>query len=168
MAKRSRKLSGKGCDIPYLDATPDEHAQEYLEAIWMIQERTQGIARISAISDKLGVAPPSVVEMLRRLEKNGHLEYRAREGVKLLAKGRKVGRTMVRNGRLTEVFMKETLRIPIDSKVACGIEHHLTERFADALCTLLNHPKECPHGYSMPPGKCCRVANPRSKLGQSR
>jgi DtxR family Mn-dependent transcriptional regulator len=25
----------------------------------------------------------------------------------------------------------------------------------DAICTLLGHPRECPHGYPIPPGECC-------------
>ena len=93
--------------------------------------------------------------MLKRLEKSSWLEYRTREGAKLLQKGRKIGRTMVRNGRLAEVLMKEKLRIPIDRRVASGLEHHLTERFADALYTMLDHPWSCPHGKNIPPSKCC-------------
>jgi DtxR family transcriptional regulator, Mn-dependent transcriptional regulator len=27
--------------------------------------------------------------------------------------------------------------------------------FTDALCTLLEHPRKCPHGHSIPKGKCC-------------
>lgn len=155
--KTLRRASRKNCDILYLDLAPDEHSQEYLQAIWLIQERTQGLARISSVSNSLKVSPPSVVEMLKRLEKSGMLEYRTREGVKLLQKGRKIGRAMVRNGRLAEVLMKEKLKIPVDPRVACGLEHHLTERFANALCSMLDHPRLCPHGQGIPAGKCCNT-----------
>jgi DtxR family transcriptional regulator, Mn-dependent transcriptional regulator len=39
--------------------------------------------------------------------------------------------------------------------MVCGIEHHMKEIFTDALCTLLKHPKICPHGYHIPEGNCC-------------
>ncbi|MFQ6134544.1 MAG: iron dependent repressor, metal binding and dimerization domain protein, partial [Nitrososphaerales archaeon] len=35
------------------------------------------------------------------------------------------------------------------------IEHHMTEEFADALCTLMKHPRKCPHGNPIPKGRCC-------------
>lgn len=147
--------NSKSCDILYLQPLQDTHAQVYLEAIWLIQERTQSYARVSAIAEKLGVADPSVIEMLKRLRRKGLVQYRSREGAKLLPKGRRIGKAMVRNGRLAEVLMKEKLGVPIDPRIVNGIEHYLTERFANALCTMLSHPKKCPHGNLIPLGRCC-------------
>jgi DtxR family transcriptional regulator, Mn-dependent transcriptional regulator len=28
--------------------------------------------------------------------------------------------------------------------------------FTDALCTLLRHPRRCPHAHNIPLGKCCK------------
>jgi DtxR family Mn-dependent transcriptional regulator len=38
---------------------------------------------------------------------------------------------------------------------ACEFEHLLGTEVVDAICTLLGHPRECPHGYPIPPGGCC-------------
>jgi len=143
------------CEVMYVSSAPSEHLEEYLEAIYLIQEAGEPRAKITAISQRLNVSPPSSVQMLRRLEKEGYVKYIPREGVELTGKGKELGRRMVRNGRLTEVLMKDTFRIPIDGRVACGIEHHMTDAFADALCTMLNHPRTCPHGHPIPQGKCC-------------
>ncbi|HXG07808.1 MAG TPA: iron dependent repressor, metal binding and dimerization domain protein [Nitrososphaera sp.] len=62
---------------------------------------------------------------------------------------------MIRNTRLLEVLMKNALKINIDEEMVCGIEHHMKDIFTDALCTLLKHPRQCPHGREIPPGKCC-------------
>ena len=159
MASTPRRNSGKACDIIYLQPIQDTHAQVYLEAIWLIQERTQSHARVSAIAEKLGVADPSVVEMLKRLRRKGLIQYRNREGAKLLPKGRRIGKAMARNGRLLEVLMRDKLEIPVDPRTVNGIEHYLTERFADALCTMLNHPKKCPHSNLIPQGKCCKAVS---------
>ena len=52
--------------------------------------------------------------------------------------------------------MKEALKIEIDEEMVCGIEHHMKDIFTDALCTLLKHPRYCPHGYDIPMGNCCK------------
>jgi DtxR family Mn-dependent transcriptional regulator len=69
--------------------------------------------------------------------------------------GESIGKQMIRNTRLLEVMMKDALKIEIDEEMVCGIEHHMKNQFTDALCTLLKHPRECPHGHGIPKGNCC-------------
>jgi DtxR family Mn-dependent transcriptional regulator len=40
---------------------------------------------------------------------------------------------------------------------ACRFEHCLSEEVAGSICTLLGHPRTCPHGKPIPPGPCCHV-----------
>ncbi len=144
-----------GCNILYTEPVGSEHTEEYLEAVWMLEDTGESPVKISTISQKLNIAPPSAVQMLKRLETEGYLKYKSREGVTLTSKGSRIGRHMVRNGLLIEKLMVDSLGIEIDPKVACGIEHHMTKEFADALCTLLKHPQICPHGNQIPKGRCC-------------
>lgn len=130
-------------------------SEEYLEALAMLEQLGTKTATVSEVAQKVGVRPPSAVQMLRRLEKRGHLTYLVREGVRLTAKGRRVGQRMVRNGRLMEVFIARELELPEDLAVAHAVEHSLSPRFTEALCTRLGHPESCPHGYPIPPGRCC-------------
>ncbi len=76
--------------------------------------------------------------------------------MKLTPEGEQIGERMIRNTRLLEVMMNESLKIEIDEEMVCGIEHHMKAIFTDALCTLLKHPRFCPHGYRIPLGKCCK------------
>jgi DtxR family Mn-dependent transcriptional regulator len=96
--------------------------------------------------------------MLKNLQERGYLTYKPRKGVKLTEKGRSIARQIIRNHRLTEILMKETLNINIDEDIACGLEHHMNKEFADAICTLLKHPRQCPHGNKVPYGKCCPLS----------
>jgi DtxR family Mn-dependent transcriptional regulator len=32
----------------------------------------------------------------------------------------------------------------------------MKKKFTDALCTLLNHPRKCPHNNHIPYGQCCK------------
>ncbi len=140
----------------FVPAVTSEHTEMYLKAICLIQERGEAPARIGSIAGLLKVTPPSVVDMLKELSSHTYLTYISRRGAKLTDKGAEIGRRMIRNTRLVEVLMKNRLRVEVDERVACGIEHHMSKEFTDALCILLDHPKKCPHGNTVPLGSCCR------------
>ncbi len=136
-----------------------ESVEEYLEALFILEEKGKKIAKISEIAEELKVTPPSAVEMLKKIEKEGLVDYRARKGVTLTKKGRKLARRIIRNHRITELLLTEILSVDIDDGLhegmVCAIEHHITDEMADAVCTKLGHPRICPHGNSIPKGKCC-------------
>jgi DtxR family Mn-dependent transcriptional regulator len=44
--------------------------------------------------------------------------------------------------------------VSIESE-ACCFEHFLSPEVTDHICTLLGHPRECPHGKPIPLGPCC-------------
>jgi DtxR family Mn-dependent transcriptional regulator len=142
-----------------------DHAEEYMEALVMLEQDGTRVASVSEVARRLRIKPPSVVQMLSRLAKRGLVAYQKGEGARLTAKGRRIGNRMVRNGRLMEVFITDVLKMPLDIRVAHTLEHGMTDPFADALCTLLRHPTACPHGYPIPPGRCCprRAAPPRRR-----
>jgi DtxR family Mn-dependent transcriptional regulator len=133
-----------------------ENEEEYLEALWTFEERGRTIAKISSIAKQLGVTPPSVVEMLKKLTKRELVIYHPYRGVQLTKMGRGIAKQVIRNHRLIEVLMKQTLDIHVDENVACGVEHHMTDEFTRALCILLGHPRACPHGNRIPKGNCCK------------
>jgi len=138
----------------YIGTADSEHVEMYLKAIWYIRERGEE-PKISSIAKQLNIRQPSVVEMLQKLNDAKLVDYEKGNIVKLRPKGELIGKQMIRNTRLLEVLMKDALKIEIDEEMACGIEHHMKKVFTDALCTLLKHPRNCPHGHLIPKGKCC-------------
>ena len=141
----------------YLGTAESEHIEMYLKAIWHIRERKEKV-KVSSIAKILNVRQPSVVQMLHKLNDANLVKYvKGNAVMKLTTEGEKIGEQMIRNTRLLEVMMKEALKIEIDEEMVCGIEHHMKEIFTDALCTLLKHPRLCPHGYDIPLGNCCKV-----------
>jgi DtxR family Mn-dependent transcriptional regulator len=94
--------------------------------------------------------------MLHKLDDANLLSYNKGNLVEMTPEGQKIGKQMIRNTRLLEVMMKDALKIEIDEEMVCGIEHHMKKIFTDALCTLLRHPRRCPHGHNIPAGKCCK------------
>ena len=125
----------------------------YLKAIWHIKERKEPV-KISTIAKMLNVRQPSVVQMLKKLNEQNLVNY-SKAGVSLTEGGERVGSSMMRNSRLLEVLMDSALKVEIDEEMVCGIEHHMSKQFTDALCTMLKHPRQCPHGHEIPRGPCC-------------
>lgn len=132
-----------------------ENIEEYLEALWMLEEGGASPAKISDIAQHLTIAPPSAVEMLERMNPMNLVKYESRVGVSLTKKGRAAARKIVRNHRLAELLLVRILKTKIDEKAVCGLEHHISEKIANAVCISMNHPRKCPHGNPIPRGKCC-------------
>jgi DtxR family Mn-dependent transcriptional regulator len=137
----------------FVGTAESEHIEMYLKAIWYIREKGDDV-KVSSIAKLLNVTQPSVVQMLRKLNGSQLVLY-SKGSVELTGEGERIGKQMMRNTRLLEVLMRDALKIEIDEEMVCGIEHHMKNIFTDALCTLLKHPRKCPHGHVIPKGKCC-------------
>lgn len=119
--------------------------EEYVEALYSLT-RNGNKASTSEISQRLNVAPPSVTEMLKKLEKKGYVEYSAYQGTSLTAEGLKLGGKVTRKHRLLERFLYDILHIRKDQvhAQACEMEHALSDDAEESLCRFLNHPDKCP------------------------
>ncbi len=131
-----------------------EHTEMYLKAIWHLMEHGEQ-CRINSIAKMLNIREPSVIQMLKKLRGQDLIVYN-KNGIKLTESGQEIGTTMMRNSRLLEVMMESALKVEIDEEMVCGIEHHMKKQFTDALCTMLNHPRKCPHDHDIPMGQCCQ------------
>jgi DtxR family Mn-dependent transcriptional regulator len=82
----------------------------------------------------------------------------------LTREGRKAAEAIIRRHRLAERLICDVLGAHVDESedAACEFEHILAEGIANSICTLLGHPKSCPHGKRIPEGDCCRA--PRGEL----
>ena len=141
-------------EILFVGTAELEHIEMYLKAIWHIKERGEDV-KISTIAKMLNIRQPSVVQMLKKLNIKNLVNYN-KAGVKLTEEGQVVGANMMRNSRLLEVLMESTLKVKIDEEMVCGIEHHMKKEFTNALCTMLKHPRKCPHDREIPMGECCK------------
>ena len=146
-------MSDNKDEVLFVGTAEAEHVEMYLKAIWHIKERNEPV-KISVIAKMLNVRQPSVVQMLKKLNEKELVEYN-KAGVFLTETGEKIGSSMMRNSRLLEVLMDSALKVVVDEEMVCGIEHHMNMQFTDALCTMLKHPRKCPHDHDIPMGECC-------------
>jgi len=140
--------------------TPEEVA-EVLESIWTLQE--QETATLDRVIQN---APIKVTDgLIDRLGAEGFLAVDAEKNVRLLPKGRELAEQIIRRHRLAERLMCDALGAPVDEieVAACEYEHLLAEGITNSICTLLGHPRYCPHNRPIPEGDCCRQARDELK-----
>ena len=80
--------------------------------------------------------------------------------VELTAKGRQRAADIIRRHRLAERLFTDSLAMDSETEIeqqACKFEHILSPEATDKICTFLGHPKTCPHGAPIPPGRCCQA-----------
>jgi len=134
-----------------------EEIGEVLEAVWTLEE--QGAATVDKVvhSAKTTVSD----DLLRKLESEGFLTVDGGGGIRLQPKGRKTAEQIIRRHRLAERLLCDVLAFDVDASeaAACEYEHVLAEEITNSICTLLGHPRFCPHNRPIPEGDCCRQAS---------
>ena len=75
--------------------------------------------------------------------------------IKLTDKGEMEARQVIRAHRLAERLISEVLGEEYEAG-AGEFEHTINPELVDGICTLLGHPRECPHGRPIPEGECCK------------
>jgi DtxR family Mn-dependent transcriptional regulator len=98
--------------------------EDYLEAIYNLC-RTEGVARVKAIADRLEVTNPSVVGAIRRL-KGRNLVIQERYGyVRLTDEGEEIAGAILHRHEVLSKFLEEILGLDHEtaSRDACRIEH---------------------------------------------
>jgi len=98
--------------------------QEYLETLYRLEEEGRP-ARTGEIAGHLHVAPPSVTDMLQKLEKAGLVVYEPYKGASLTPAGRDVGRSILARHRVMQAFLQEVCGMDHRAahEAACDMEH---------------------------------------------
>jgi DtxR family Mn-dependent transcriptional regulator len=134
--------------------SPTAAEQDYLREIYLLQEDC-GRATTQTLADRLGVKPPSVTAMVKRLAEDeggplvAHTPYR---GVALTDRGVTVARELLWHHRLIELFLTELLGVPWDRvhEEADRLEHVLSEDLEERIAAKLGQPAFDPHGDPIP------------------
>ena len=125
--------------------------QDYLKEIHKLQLEG-GRATTSAIAGRMGVRPPSVTAMLKRLTAAGLAEHKPYRGVELTHSGERVALEVIRHHRLLELYLAETLGVHVDDvhDEADRLEHVISEELEARIDRALGFPTHDPHGDPIP------------------
>jgi DtxR family Mn-dependent transcriptional regulator len=124
--------------------------EDYLKAI--LQLAGDGAVTTGALADRLGISQPSVTAMTKKLASDGFVERIPYRGVTLTVRGRRIALEVLRHHRLLELFLADTLGLPLDEVHAEAerLEHVLSEELEARIDAALGHPTHDPHGHPIP------------------
>jgi len=126
----------------------------YLKEIYLLS-RDGDPARTGDIADRLAVSPPSVTQMLSRLEEQGLLEYEKRRGASLTETGTERAADLLAKHCLIERFLVEGLGVTEGfHEEACRLEHALSDDVAERLTRYVERCEECPDCYDAEAQHC--------------
>lgn len=125
---------------------------EYLEHLWYMREGEK-----STMEDLKDTMKDNYRDdVVDELGQQGFVRVTGdRKGIAFTKKGEDAARRLVRAHRLAERLTHDVLGHNVESG-ACEFEHTVTPELVDSICTLLGHPRECPHGLPIPEGDCCK------------
>lgn len=126
--------------------------ENYLKAIYKLQEQGNTAINTNAIAGILQTKPASVTDMIKKLSDKKLLKYEKYKGVLLTDTGKKVAIDTVRKHRLWETFLYDKLNFSWDEvhDIAEQLEHIQSEALTDKLEAFLGFPQHDPHGDPIP------------------
>ena len=126
--------------------------QDYLKAIYQLEEKTDKRVGITEVANYLKVSAPSATEMIKRLAKKELVEHKKYYGALLEPEGYREARFIIKSHRVWETFLVEQAGYQIDEvhEEAENLEHSSSKRLVERLYALMAFPKTDPHGSEIP------------------
>jgi DtxR family Mn-dependent transcriptional regulator len=125
--------------------------EDYLKAIYLLAQSRRPVTT-NGLSQRLGVAPASVTNMVKRLARMRLVRHTPYRGVELTDAGEKVALEVIRHHRLLELYLSRHLGVSLDRvhDEADRLEHVISEDLEDRIAVALGEPALDPHGDPIP------------------
>jgi DtxR family Mn-dependent transcriptional regulator len=133
-------------------------ADQYLKAIYLVQQTEDGPASTGAIADMLDVSPASANEMIGKLEGNQLCSHEKYQGVDLTDEGIQRARDALSNYCIIERFLLEVLDVEEFRVEARQLEPVIDETVAERLDTIVDRQPQCPDCFAPDEDVCAFIA----------
>ena len=132
--------------------TTVDAADDYLKTIYSHTEWQPDPITPNQLATRLGLAPSSVTEMVKKLYAAGLVDHRPYGPIALTPAGEQRALAMLRRHRLIETWLVEVHGYGWDEvhDEAEVLEHALSDRLLDAIDVRLGRPNRDPHGDLIP------------------
>ena len=121
------------------------------------------------IARAMQLSPPTVHEMIGRLERDGYVTREPDKSLRFTDDGREHAQAIVRRHRLIERFLTDVLGIPWDEvhEEAERLEHAMSPVLEERMLAAIGDAKTCPHGHPIVEGarEHGRRCSPTVELG---
>jgi DtxR family Mn-dependent transcriptional regulator len=127
--------------------------EEYLQTMFWLEEAGLPITGAN-IARAMQLSPPTVHEMIGRLEEDGYVDRASDKSLTFTASGREEAEAIVRRHRLIERFLTDVLGIPWDEvhEEAERLEHAMSPVLEERMLAAIGDAKTCPHGHPIVEG----------------
>jgi DtxR family Mn-dependent transcriptional regulator len=127
--------------------------EEYLQTLLWLHEA--GLSMTGAnLARAMQLSPPTVHEMVGRLERDGYITRADDKTISFTESGREHAEGIVRRHRLIERFLTDILGIPWDEvhEEAERLEHAMSPVLEERMLAAIGDAKTCPHGHPIAAG----------------
>ena len=140
--------------------------ENYLKAIYKLEEKHGDIVTTSALADTLAINAASVTDFIKKMATKKLITYEKSKGVKLSEEGRQIALNIIRKHRLWEVWLVNNLGFKWDEvhEIAEQLEHVISDELIEQLDKHLGYPKADPHGDLIPDAKGRFIKNTSKPL----
>jgi DtxR family Mn-dependent transcriptional regulator len=127
--------------------------EEYLQTMFWLEEAGLPITGAN-IARAMQLSPPTVHEMIGRLEGDGYVGRADDKSLTFTERGRGEAEAIVRRHRLIERFLTDVLGIPWDEvhEEAERLEHAMSPVLEERMKAAIGDAKTCPHGHPIVEG----------------
>ncbi len=140
--------------------------EDYVTLIWKAFEWPDGGPTTTELAAQLDVTPSTVSSTLKKLARDGFIEYEPYGAISLTDAGRRVALRIVRRHRLLETYLARALHVPWDEvhAEADRLEHVISDTLLERMDAVLGHPVRDPHGHPIPDVTGAVVTEPDQAL----
>ncbi len=126
--------------------------EDYLKTVYAHTEWQSDAITPKALADRLGIAPSSVTEMVKKMAAAGLVSHVPYGAVRLTDAGTARALGVVRRHRLIETWLVQEMGYGWDEvhDEAEILEHAISERLLEAIDARLGRPVRDPHGDPIP------------------
>jgi DtxR family transcriptional regulator, iron-dependent repressor len=127
--------------------------EEYLQMMFWLEEAGLPITGAN-IARAMQLSPPTVHEMIGRLEGDGYVDRADDKSLTFTDQGREEAQAITRRHRLIERFLTDVLGIPWDEvhEEAERLEHAMSPVLEERMLAAIGDAKTCPHGHPIVEG----------------
>jgi len=152
--------------------------EDYLKGLYVLQQKlgagqatgpaSAQLVSLGHLAQKVGVTAGTATVMVKRLAERGLIDYEARVGAKLTARGELQALSVLRRHRLIELFLVEVMGLDWGEvhEEAEVLEHAVSERLLARMDEMLGKPSYDPHGDPIPEADGTVVARELVALSQ--
>ncbi|WP_129115001.1 metal-dependent transcriptional regulator [Halegenticoccus tardaugens] len=137
-------------------------ADQYVKAIYLLQQMEDEPAATGALANMLDVSPASANEMIGKLEQRGLAEHEKYKGVQLTDQGIVRARDALRTYCIIERFLANVLDVEEFRAEARELESVIDDTVAERLDTIIDRHPECPDCFD-PETDACRYLEVESE-----